>query len=344
MVYSAWLDSHHLAVNTKLRLFSCTKCDQLFTSKNLTEHLRKHHKVAHGKDIKGPLDAVVADYAIQNDYPVLEASMVPYSQIGGVKMERQFGCPVCPVAGKEGYIKMHLRKDHPDKALSPQSDVHTQCLNKGRTHVNLRVQPAGLLDEMQDSSEEGAVMALWKKKFSDNWDNLLDTARAPVNSRHISPWLLRTMWHKLIENKQPESLCALVMIPDKKDNLYWVKQLVTDYMMSASDLVDGTSLVTRQYLNSIRPNECVNIPLKVQLLMMLHMQLEPHPFPPTPSTSGDHEELCFAHYLSCHSPSPAGSERIQLNLARQIARSSREAEGKEVQTCPSPCLSETLAS
>ena len=58
MATSPWLNKFNLAVNERLRLFSCSVCMQLYHAKNVAEHLRSAHGVRLDSKVRTALDKV----------------------------------------------------------------------------------------------------------------------------------------------------------------------------------------------------------------------------------------------------------------------------------------------
>lgn len=257
MATSPWLNKFNLAVNERLRLFSCSVCMQLYHAKNVAEHLRSAHGVRLDSKVRTALDKVIDNQGIEDTYPVVIPTQdMVYDQFGGVRMDQEFGCPACPVAGTEGYIKRHIRSDHKADNLEPQANVYTQCFNRAVTKTKLRVRPATMdmgEEVYMDDDNDGAV-GEWKKKFAEAVNMVMEKTRAPANARYVSPWLMRTQWHTLTEGQDPQPLCDLVSMPKPDGDLAWVKPLVLEYMLAASDLIKGTSRQTLQKLNSSNPD------------------------------------------------------------------------------------------
>ncbi|TEB27627.1 P-loop containing nucleoside triphosphate hydrolase protein, partial [Coprinellus micaceus] len=174
----------------------------------------------------------------------------------GVQMVKEFGCPQCPKAGSREYVRKHIISAHKGQKLKPQPDVYTQILNKGITKSKLRVRPAFL--GVQNHPDDDGAGAEWEKIFRDTVKHVAGKTRTPSNARYISPWIMRTSWHKLVENKNVDTLRALVAMPTGDTELAWVKPLVIRYMENTSNLIEFTSFQTLQRLNSSSPETQLN--------------------------------------------------------------------------------------
>lgn len=220
----------------------------MYHAKNVAAHLGTHSRVIK-KAFKTKLADVVSVQSIHGDYPTIPPTTV-LPQLAGLDMVKEFGCPVCPQAGSKATVEQHIRAKHPRQGHKAQADVYTQVLNKGAARTRLRVTPIG---EVSDEDEE-TTTGEWKAKFKSLYKTVLDTTRTTPNARYISPWLMRTGWHALTDNRDPAPLVALVSMPKTDDPLYWVEGLVHRYMDDASSLIQGTSIQTLQRLNSTDPD------------------------------------------------------------------------------------------
>ncbi|TEB37068.1 hypothetical protein FA13DRAFT_1787319 [Coprinellus micaceus] len=251
-VTSSWLASYGLAINSRLQLFNCLECRQMYHAKNVAAHLGTHSRVIK-KVFKTKLADVVSVQRIHSDYPTIPPTTVML-ELAGLDMVKEFGCPVCPQAGSKATVEQHIRAKHPRQGHKAQADVYTQVLNKGAARTRLRVTPIGQVGDKDTDTPAGE----WKGKFKSLYKNVLDTTRVTPNARYISPWLMRTGWHTLIDNRDPAPLVELVSMPKKDDPLYWVDSLVREYMEDASSLIQGTSIHTLQRLNSAEPDNELN--------------------------------------------------------------------------------------
>jgi hypothetical protein len=220
----------------------------MYHAKNVAAHLGTHSRVIK-KVFKTKLADVVSAQRIHSDYPIIPPTTV-MPELAGLDMVKEFGCPVCPQAGSKATVEQHIRAKHPRQGHKAQAGVYTQVLNKGAARTRLRVTPVG-----QGNNEDADTPAReWKAKFKSLYKNVLDTTRVTPNARYISPWLMRTGWHTLVDNRDPAPLIELVSMPKKDDPLYWVDGVVRAYMEEASNLIQGTSIQTLQRLNSTDPD------------------------------------------------------------------------------------------
>lgn len=250
LVTSTWLASHNLAINEFIACFICLPCGQAYTSSNVASHLSKSHKVRTTPAFKAKLNTVIMARNIVDVFPEIPLTIKPaYYEFAGITLVKEFGCPKCPLAGSLAYIKRHISDTHGKGGL-PVPDIYTQVLNKAVTKSKIRIYPP-----TKDAPLDPEVpFENWTLQFVEAHQSLLESARLVPNARHISPWLLRTSWHELIQGAEVKALCDLVSLPGKDDEDSWVHSLVLGYLMSASDLIKSTGIPTLQRINSSDPD------------------------------------------------------------------------------------------
>jgi hypothetical protein len=75
-----------------------------------------------------------------------------------------------------------------------------------------------------------------------------------INSRSISPWLLSTRWHEHVQPYDAIELLQLIKMPSK-DEFVDLRNLIMDYLKNAVDLIEHTSELTLQKLNTYDPQK-----------------------------------------------------------------------------------------
>ena len=78
-----------------------------------------------------------------------------------------------------------------------------------------------------------------------------------LDVRNITPWLRITKWHEMIEGHDVSLLRSLVSYPTE-DEFPILQKAVLSMLMDASDLIEETTTLILQLLNSPDPaKECV---------------------------------------------------------------------------------------
>lgn len=241
-----------MAINEDLQCFICLACAQAYHGKNITSHLQRTHSISITTALLANIQSVIDASTIVVKYmPMTPFKDAFYKEFVGIKMEKEWGCPVCPVAGDKKYVRNHLSGQHSDhKNLPLEPNIYTQVLNKAMTKTKLRVIPRSIQSDV--NSTDPATE--WSNRFINSHTTLLNQTRSIPNARHISPWLMRTSWHILIENINVNDLRMLVSLPGKEDNLGWVHSLVVQYLQKASAMIKDTQMQTLQRINSSNPD------------------------------------------------------------------------------------------
>ncbi|KAJ6565261.1 hypothetical protein DFH09DRAFT_1081913 [Mycena vulgaris] len=275
------LQSIDAAINTELALYICLPCGTAFTASGMLAHRGRKHNGCPASARKQISENTHKVY-IRKAYPDVPASRQPRIPFAGVKsVPDQFGCPQCPFAGAAVTVKKHIREDQHGQVAELMTGLTTQQLNSGaseaRTHI--RVEPeAGqqpnpshrpLPDPPRAASDDGPLFSPPPSPppIDDNGPpppSVLDAAlefdwrdfRAKdlPNARLITPFLLRTNWHKFIHpyREHIPKLRELVAAP--ADNEFpMLAEVVKKYFYRSADSVERTNEVVLQHLNSADP-------------------------------------------------------------------------------------------
>jgi hypothetical protein len=89
-------------------------------------------------------------------------------------------------------------------------------------------------------------------KLEAETDSLVEGEASSPNSRMISPWMLTTRWHEHIQGFEVAELKSLIALP-KEPALQGLHALMRRYMEKATDLLQSTSELALQRLNTADP-------------------------------------------------------------------------------------------
>jgi hypothetical protein len=248
------LFQYGIAINEPWHLFICLSCQQGYHLGNAGTHLRSVHQVPFTEQVKMCLARCACEFQIQAKYPSIPPSQIPtVEQIAGIAMIQEYGCPGCPIAGSKKYIQNHLAKESTHRGHNgvPVGGTYTQTINKGNMKVKIRVLPS---TQGNQSAESNKGPDAWIELFRRNLTVIQIRARQTPNARYISPWLMRTGWHELVEGHDIEELRAFVDLPKAGSTLAWIHPLVSQYLNNASALIAQTSMQTLQRINSSDPD------------------------------------------------------------------------------------------
>ncbi|EAU86454.2 helicase domain-containing protein [Coprinopsis cinerea okayama7 len=232
----------------------------------------------------------------------MEPTLTAYQ---GFPVVDHYGCPHCPTAGGQTYIRNHIVAKHAaEQAAQPQSPVHpihTQRLNSAifKTHVRVRKpSPSPNLDAPSNSTN-------FISQFESFHAFPPNPPQTIPNSRLISPWLKRCRWHLLVGSKDPLSLIDLVKTPGADDPLKWIPPLALQYYKQTSQLPDITHENVLHLINTSDATRGIN-----------HT-----PFQDVHQPETTHKQYSYvlARLLSALVRSPEGPNSLPLSIPLQKA-------------------------
>ncbi|KAJ3538055.1 hypothetical protein NMY22_g5325 [Coprinellus aureogranulatus] len=242
LLYHSDLDRVGLAINPVHNLYICTSCHTSLTSKGYAGHLKDKEKLSVHASLKAKIDALSAMYDICTNYPKIDMSNGPVPFIAGLEVKLKHGCPLCMYTASHSKVRDHLRDHHKKRDLKPLENVPCQVLNAGGAHSFIRIAPP-----TPDESESETL----EDKFCAFDVNATVTVSAPADKRLISPWLLRTGFHKYVEGHNISELVRLCAMPgDDEGSISVLQDLVLEYMEGATALIDRTDPLVLQLLNT----------------------------------------------------------------------------------------------
>jgi hypothetical protein len=233
-----------------LNLFICTSCGCALTSSSYRHHLKEREQIKVNAHVKRSIDSIGMDHNICADYPTIDMSAGPVPFMAGLQVQYKYGCPIptCMYTAAKPRIRDHLKKDHQNNNGSPLENVACQVLNSGAAPTNIRI----TLPKPQDDDEDSVSQS----DFETYDVNTSITLSAPDDQRLISPWLLRTGFHKYVEGKNTPDLMKLCSMPSPtEDHMSGLQEIVYEYFQSATTLIEKTDPLILQLLNSSDPQK-----------------------------------------------------------------------------------------
>ncbi|KAJ7763810.1 hypothetical protein B0H16DRAFT_1455064 [Mycena metata] len=246
------LRSVSIGVNQDISLFVCLTCTNAYTTTNIVSHLGTHP----GRltpDVKREILEIGNRSSLEAHYPswATEGSTIPRPEIAGVSLKQNMkGCPMCAYTAVHDKVVDHMKtKKHTGTILV---GLCAQVLNSGATKSNIRVDPRP--PPVQTSN--GPVPDILAEFRDFDWR----AHRKPEipNARMISPWLMRTRWHEQVLPYRPHvaELLQLVAMPSLTEQLPGrLHESVKQYFRHATELLDHTSELVLQLLNSKNPDK-----------------------------------------------------------------------------------------
>lgn len=235
----------------------CTTCKMGFQHKEVKAHLSQQHPRLYPLFQQDKFNALMAEKKWDSDDGVLPDPPVMEEEgmyIPGMALYQGYGCPSCEVSGRSTqYLTKHWYKAHPGQRQPrewPQFYIQRWNDLPGPNRQWFRVElPETALSTPQTSADPSteALNTLWAKL-----DALQPLPSEDLDSRKVSPWLLKTGWHIHTEGYDAQKLRELVLLP-KDAELPALKSAVKEYMQSSLDLIKSTDVLVLQKLNTDDP-------------------------------------------------------------------------------------------
>ncbi|RXW12401.1 hypothetical protein EST38_g13452, partial [Candolleomyces aberdarensis] len=217
------LTSYGLVVNKRYHLLICHHCDQAITPHAVKHHLNQSIGLGVSASVIADIQQVATSLGVPfEQYPTIDMSNGPITAIAGLKVQSKHGCPRCIYTASLPNV-----------------------LNEGPANSNLRILPLPA-PESTFTLQEALVQQF--EEFNPFYD---DVPTSPEDSRLISPWILRTRFHKLSEGRDTSKCRALVSLPTEQEHhLQGLGKAVTRYFDECSALLNQTDPFVLQLLNS----------------------------------------------------------------------------------------------
>jgi hypothetical protein len=200
--------------------------------------------------LKERILASIAAFGVPEKYPDVPTSIIPAIQ--GLKTLDAFYCSHCLTAKQhQDTIVRHHRVEHPD-ATKPSSWA-TGPAQRFTEGVGVFRQVFRVLAPVVDSN----VGTFNISSILANMEATQKALTPDLDIRNITPWLRITKWHEMIEGHDVAYLRSLVSVPTLLE-FPILQKAVLSMLMDASDLIDETTTLVLQLLNSPDPTkECV---------------------------------------------------------------------------------------
>jgi len=233
-------------VNDLWHLLICTSCEIAILPANIFSHIKSKHpgfKIEH--DFKHKISQDLQLFNLPNNFPDTPTSTVTYIQ--GLQVFDSIYCDQCLVTKQHvDNIVRHYRVDHPGErkpAIWPEGPAQRFTTSVGIHQQVFRV------------SIPQAVCNTGTFDISHIFDKLEETQKelSPnLDVRNVTPWLRITKWHQMIEGHNVANLRSLVSFPTIQE-FPILQQVVLSMLMNASDLIEQTTPLVLEILNSADP-------------------------------------------------------------------------------------------
>lgn len=233
-------------VNALWRLLICTSCEIAILPANIFSHIKsKHLAFKIEPDFKHKICQDLHLFDLPNNFPEIPTSTVTCIQ--GLQVFDSIYCDQCLVTKQHvDNIVRHYRVDHPGErkpTVWPEGPAQRFTNSVGIHQQVFRV------------FAPEASCAPGTFDISYIFDKLEETQKElspDLDVRNVSPWLRITKWHQIIEGHNVADLRSLVSFPTAQE-FPILQQVVLSMLMDASDLIEQTTPLVLEILNSADP-------------------------------------------------------------------------------------------
>lgn len=250
LLYHHDITPYGLAINPTLQLFICTSCHTSLTSKSYVSHLKDKDHISVTADLRKRIDRLTDEHNILSTYPAIDTSAGPVPFMAGITVQYKFGCPLCMYTASKTRVRDHIRDTHGKREVAALENIPCQVLNAGGAPTNIRIIPPAPQVHLEDEPEE------LENEFRNYNVNSHISVAVPDDNRLISPWLLRTGFHKYVSDYPAPELVKLCSMPSESEaELASVHEVTIQYMEEATGLILKTDPLVLQLLNTREPQK-----------------------------------------------------------------------------------------
>jgi hypothetical protein len=265
LLASKILDTVGVAINTELNLYICLPCGTAHIHSpsvhiGILNHLQHKHSGS-TSEVRSHVIERTHGLEIATEFPSILLTVEARPSFSGIPVvKEQFGCPRCAYAASKTVVQRHLKDVHNDTRSKGSPGFMTQVLNSGAPNAKAHIR---VVEKALHPPPLSAIIPTQPhttgQKISDlvtDFDANTYCAEELPNSRMISPWLLRTGWHKHLEpyRAHDPELIELASVPYDGQFL-GLHTAVSKYFLDAGKLIDKTNEVVLQKLNSADPDK-----------------------------------------------------------------------------------------
>lgn len=244
LIDSQTLTRYSLMINAKVKLLLCLACRGMVTPSRLASHINKH-KTSLTVEDREKLEQLCAYFDVTDAIPNTDVEWT--TEIEGLRVEDGLRCSHCTsVFIHLDSVRSHHNKKHAGLTFSRDlNSVTMQRLHSGS--ACFAVVPAGELPQRTSDDEIIQSISQWMEATRYK-------GAVASDMRNISPWLRYTGWHALLEDREVKDLLLLAQPPSLTD-FPTLSDAVHHLFSLASDLIEKTPLLIRQFIHSPNPSQ-----------------------------------------------------------------------------------------
>jgi len=277
-------------VNAPWRLLICTPCKFAILPANVFSHIKARHpdfKIE--PNVKRDISRDLPLFDLPDNFPDIPTATVAYIQ--GLQVLDAIYCDQCLVTKQHvDNIVRHYRLNHPgERKPTVWPEGPAQRFTNG----------VGIHQQIFRVSTAEAVADPGTFDISQIFSRIEETEKAltpDLDVRNVTPWLRITKWHQMVEGHGVADLRSLVSFPTVQE-FPVLQEVVLSMLVGASDLIEHTTSLVLQILNSSDPAKrfVVLFDHDCQILTNLQWYFK-QPFPQAPGAPHKNGKICLSHH------------------------------------------------
>ncbi|KAI0323904.1 hypothetical protein GY45DRAFT_1349651 [Cubamyces sp. BRFM 1775] len=230
-------------INRRLKALICMSCCCMVLPSSLPSHLVRQHPGAHIPFNKHTLEEIVEQEGLLSDWPALPLPDV--LEYEGLERRWGFKCPQCPAMySNDKSITVHAISEH--KTRYESEEFGKAWMQRFSQHHQGKTWFSVTPRSVQLHSPSADYLLAVRQEL----DARPALSVSDVDHRHISPWHITTRWLEYLEGRDPRVMQALIQVPKDGEPLFFLVAGVRHYMEAAYNLIQQSSEVCLQILNT----------------------------------------------------------------------------------------------
>jgi len=264
-----------------LGIFVCAPCNKAI--KMALSHFMKHRRSPPHNDTTYTKDDFIAlaREHIFHDLDVIEITQPQISVVPGIPFISGFRCPIqgCYDARQSKKKALeHIRLKHPlELSKQPQ-----ECTIQSIFDSNQKFYPVNIPDAVPATQSRKHHPQLIEQSYEDFYAKQREIAlTVPDDNAHLSPFLQKYRWHKVIEKTSPRVIQDWLALPsDEEPKLARLSSIIKTYYQYAVEMMEDDGKVPY----SLRIRRILNTKKSLSYVHFMFILL---PSPDAPSSQRD---------------------------------------------------------
>ena len=218
-------------------------CHTVVVPSSVRSHLQRQHPDSAVPFDKHVLEAIVRKEDLYTHWPSIPSSKG--LEFAGLDRVWGYKCPNCPAMYVNSKTALaHMIDIHRIRLTA--DDLERDWMQRLSSHHEAKT----WFPVIPSSAQLSSPSADYLKALRQELDKRPILLASDVDHRHISPWHSTTRWLEYLEGRDPRAMQALIQIPKDGAPLFFLVAGVRHYMEAAYDLIQQSSEVCLQILNT----------------------------------------------------------------------------------------------